>query len=263
MRQSGTRICGRTAESLWGPLLALIWAASPALAGTVADAKLAGPGVEVTLDNVVISSTTDLIAATTAKNFHVQDATGGLCAFGPNFPIDQLLAEAGEGDSISITGTTTSWQGLFEFSLFDGPASLINNGYVGTPLAIPITPGDIQDYSATAEALENMLATLTDVTFVDAGGVFAGATDYMVTDGVHNGWIRISTYEQDIVGTTIPAGSVDITGLVSQWDDNNPPPGQPGVGYLLTPRDLTDIVPEPATLWLLALCAMALTRRVR
>ena len=244
-------------------MLALAWTTSPAQAGTIADARLAGAGVEVTLDDVVISSTTDLIAGETVKNFHLQDATGGMCVFGPNAAVDQLLALAGEGDLVTITATTASHQGLFELNLFDGPFSMVNNGYAGVPSAMPITLVDLQDYSPTAEALESTLTTLAGVSFLDAGGTFDGATDYMVTDGVHNGWIRVSTYEQDIVGTIIPGGTVDITGLVSQWDDGNPPPGQPGVGYCITPRDLADIVPEPASLSLLTLGALFVTRRRR
>lgn len=238
-------------------------AAQSTLAGMIADAKLAGPGVEVTVENVVISSTTDLISSTFHKVIYIQDSTGGMAVFGDNANIDSILAQAGEGDAITLTATTESWNGEFEFQIQDYPFSFVDHGYVGIPPAASITPADLQDYSATAEDFECTLATVSGVTFVDAGGVFEGETDYEITDGVFTGEIRVSTFEQDLVGTVIPSGVVDITGIIGQWDLTNPLPGTPGVGYCLRVRSLADIVPEPATLSLLLFGGIVALKRRR
>ncbi len=234
-----------------------------AMGGMIADARAAGPGVDVVVDNVVITTTTDLVSSPWQKNIYIQDTSGGMTIFGDNEDIDLILSQAGEGDAITFSGRTISWQGEFEFHIQDYPFSFWDPDYVGIPEPTFTTLADLEDYSDFAEDAECMLATVPGVTFVDAGGVFEGEANYEITDGVSTSEIRISTYQQDLVGTVIPSGVVDITGMISQWDPSNPPPGTPGVGYYLRVRSLADIVPEPATLLLLLFGGLAMLRRRR
>ncbi len=208
---------------------------------TVAAARAAGVGVEVTVGNVVISSATDLIASVNSKNFHIQDATGGITVFGNNANVDSLLALAGEGDSITINAFTGSFNGLFELVLSAGPFSLTNDGAVGIPDPISVAVADFQDFSPTAEGYESMLVKLSGVTF-EQSGTFLGLTDYTVTDGSQSALVRIATNDLDLVGATIPCGQIDITGVFNQFDVANLPTGTPGEVYQLLPRSIADIV---------------------
>ena len=184
-------------------------------------ARAAGAGAEVTIACAVISSTTDLIAAGTAKNFHVQDLTGGITVYGSNTDIESVLGAASEGDLISITAVTASYNGLYQLNLYAGPFDSTSNGFVGVPAPAPVTVADFQDGSPTAEGFESMLVTLSGVTFVEQGD-FLGLTNYTVTDGVLTAMVRISTNEQDLVGQPIPCGRIDITGIFSQFDTTAP-----------------------------------------
>ena len=217
--------------------------AGPALAGTTADARAAGDGVVVTIDNAVVGNTTDLINSLAVKSVHIQDAFGGITLFGGNDEIDGLLVS--EGESITITGETSSFNGLFELETpFPDPFIIVNNGFVGLVTPAVITLTDMEDGSLTAEGFESTLVRLNNVVFQNAGGVFAGSSNETVENILmtSTGTVRISTTELSIVGLTIPSGPVDIIGVFSQFDGGGPGPGVPGNGYQLQPRSILDII---------------------
>ena len=105
------------------------------------------------------------------------------------------------------------------------------------------TTADYQDASGTAEGLESMLVSLNDVSFADAGGTFNGSQNYTVTDGVNDVTVRVSTGDLDLVGTTIPTGQYNLTGIFSQFDGSDPRDG----GYQLLLRSTADIEPVSRT----------------
>ncbi len=232
-------------KGLFGAALAVslvLGTGNRAEAVDIATARAGGIDQLVTLDNVVVSNTTDLIGSSSVKNVHVQDATGGITVFGDNAVIDALGLTA--GDQITITGYTDEFNGLFEL-VDEAPdqstGNLVvntNSGNIGIPLPIDITVTDLQDGSGTAEGLESKLVKLTGVTFNDAGGTFSGFTNYTVDDGGTTATIRVSTNDLDLVGETIPAGSVDVVGIFSQFDSSDPRDG----GYQILIRSINDIV---------------------
>lgn len=238
--------------------IATIAASSQAI--TIADAKALGTGANASLTNVVVSNVTDLISSTNFKSLQLQDATGGITVFGANADIDAILAGFSAGDTIDLSGTTGTFNGLFQLQA----AFTLGNVTSGPGIPMPTTVGvaDFQDMSATAEGFESTLVKLTNVTFVDAGTPFGNGTgNYVVTDGVNNATVRVSTADLGFAGVTIPSGPVNITGIFSQFDSSDPRDG----GYQLQVRGVSDIeaVPEPATMAILGLGVAALARRKR
>ncbi|MCB9862514.1 MAG: hypothetical protein H6820_04090, partial [Phycisphaerales bacterium] len=191
--------------------------------GTIEDTKLLADATPITVADVVIVSTTDLISSANSKSITVQDMSGpagaarGITVFGPNADIDAILGAAGPGSIISISGELDIFSGLNELSFITGYQICGNTTSVPAPIAI--TTADMQDGSATAEGLESVLVTLSCVEFNDAGNTFAGGTNYTVTEqgGSQTAVVRLATASLDLVGQTIPTGGVAVTGILSQF----------------------------------------------
>ncbi len=204
----------------------------------MADARSQPIGTEVTIENLVISSTTDLIGSTSSKNFHAQDATGGITIYGSNAAIDALLAVAGAGDQVTLTGKIDVYNGLFEIDLYDGAATITKTGSPGIPAPAAVTVADFQDNSPTAEGFESELVRLDNVVFLSSGTFGVGnynVAAFGTTTPV--AVVRISTSSLDLVGQPIPGGACNLTGIFSQYDTSDPRTG----GYQLLLRSMADI----------------------
>jgi T5SS/PEP-CTERM-associated repeat protein len=193
----------------------------------------------------VVTTTTDLISANVTKNFYLQDSTGGTSVFGDNAVIDQMLQSVAPGEGVVVTGVVTNFNGALQLTT-DANWRLAVVGRTPVPAPVDVTVGDIADFSAVAEGLESMLTRLRNVTFT-ATGNFAGGTNYSVTDGTTTAIVRVPTAGLNLVGQPIPAGAVDLVGVMSQFDGANPAGGVPGTGYQLLLRSLADITPASPT----------------
>ncbi len=153
---------------------------------------------------------------------YFQDNTAGIAAYGAT------LNSVNKGDSVTITGTTTNYNQLIEMN----PLTSVVVRSTGNPVPAPIviTPGQI------AEQYEAMLLKINNITFVDAGGTFAGNKKYQFTSNGESGYIYVKTSQTDIVGQPIPSGLVSLTAICSQFDYTSPT-----AGYQLLPRTLADI----------------------
>ncbi len=212
---------------------------------TIAEAEAAGTGQIRRICDAVVSSTTDLISSANNKNFHMQDATGGITVFGSNAVIDPILALIAAGDQIDLAGTTGEFNGLFQLQLLPPPNSefilVSNDGPVGIPTPTNTTAADFQSGSASAEFLESQLVRLPCVTFqnIAPGQLFAGTTTYMASPdgGTTLVGVRVGTAQLDLVGQPIPTDPVTLVGIFSQFD--TVPPFVDG--YELHLRSLADI----------------------
>lgn len=147
---------------------------------------------------------------------YIQDATGGLPVYG-----GASVGGINRGDSVEITGELKDFNGLLEID----PITNVNSFGTG----IEVAPWNIA-ISDLGETFEGRLLQFDDITFPDAGGTFAGATNYNFTDGVNTGEFRVQN-GSNLIGTTIPSGPQTLVGLGSQFNAT----------YQVLPRDTDDI----------------------
>lgn len=147
---------------------------------------------------------------------YIQDATGGLPVYG-----GASVGSINRGDSVEVTGELKDFNGLLEID----PITNVNALGTGTEIA----PWNIS-ISDLGETFEGRILQFDDITFPDAGGTFAGGTNYDFTDGTNTGELRIQN-GSDLVGVTIPGGPQSLVGLGSQFNAT----------YQVLPRDAADI----------------------
>ncbi len=152
---------------------------------------------------------------------YFQDATAGIAAYGGSVGV------VNRGDTITVTGTLKNYNQLLEL---DPLTSVVVNS-TGNPLPAPIvlTPNQI------SEQYESRLVKINNIEFNDAGQNFTGNNLYEFTANGQTGYIYIKN-GQNLVGTVIPSGMVNLTAICSQFHYSNP-----NGGYQLLPRDLNDI----------------------
>jgi hypothetical protein len=227
-----------------------------ASAGTIADAVAAPLGSEVTINDALILSTTDLAADSGYRSFQLRDTTRAITIYGTNTEIQAALTGWAAGDGINITGRIASLDGAFVLDPPLGTGGTIGGFAVSgrtssAPFPFPtsaftVLPSDI------GQPYESDLVRLTNVSFASDGTFAAGANYALAGSGA---LIRIASNELGLSGLTIPTGSLNITGIVI--------PDPAGVGYCLAPRGMSDIVsiPEPATLLLLGAGGLLIKKR--
>ncbi|MCA1763723.1 MAG: phospholipase D-like domain-containing protein [Flavobacteriales bacterium] len=156
---------------------------------------------------------------------YFQDGTGGLAAYGGEVEGVAL------GDSITVQGVLKDYNGLLEL---DPILQLENHG----PAVVQIQPEEIAP-TDISESYEAILVALETCVFADGGGTFAGGTTYNFTsNGIQNTMFVRNGHP--LVGELIPVGSVDLTGIVSQFTFT----GFGGYQLLLrTPEDISS--PNP------------------
>ncbi len=216
---------------------------NPCVCEGVQAARAAGPGHLAILCNVTITNDVDLVNSGLNKSLQLQDADNGaaISVFGPTAAIDQILASAGLHDRITLQGYTSEHNGLFQLVdplTFD--PNDVSAGYIPSPTII--TGADFADGSPIAETLESQWVRVDCVTFADAGGTFMGVTTYGASDSLGTIPVRIATDTLDMVGQSIPSGTVNITGILSQSDPVWPFDG----GYQLQLVHYAELVPNPS-----------------
>lgn len=196
-------------NKLWILACATLASLSVKAQATIADARNYAIGQTVTIKGVVTNG------SELGPIRYVQDATGGLPAYGTN------LNSVSRGDSITVTGVLYDYQGLLELSPTN---SFTNHGAVTlpTPQVVPL--------SVISESIEAKLVRVDNVTFTTTGTFATGNSTVQITDGTTTMDVRING-TTNIDGTAIPTGPVSIIALVGQFNAN----------YQLIPRSLSDI----------------------
>jgi predicted extracellular nuclease len=134
---------------------------------------------------------------------YIQDATGGAAVYGTS------MAAYNRGDSITVSGTLTQFNGLLELT----SPNVTNNssGHAMPPAILGTTT------TAFIEANEGRLVRLNNVTFNNTGN-FSGNKNYDISQsGNPNEDIRI-VGTSNIVGTPIPNVPVDVVGILSEYN---------------------------------------------
>jgi len=182
---------------------------------TILEAREMGPGAVITVTGIATNGSELGIIR------YFQDETAGIAAYG------SAMSSVNRGDEITVTGTLKDYNQLLEI---DPVTSVIVNS-TGNLLPEPIllTPAQL------SEPYESMLVQVNSAVFNDGGQTFTGNNKYEFSANGEVGYVYVRN-GQNMVGTVIPTGPVNLTALCSQFDFSNP-----NAGYQLTLRDLDDI----------------------
>jgi len=184
---------------------------------TIAEARAKNIGTTVTVAGIVTNG-----SEFGSSLRYLQDASGGLAAYSSS------LSSVKRGDSIVITGVTKLYANLMEL---DPVTSLT---VVGSNYDLP--DPEIISPSEMIESREGTLVKIENLEFDSPSGTFIGNNNYSFTANGQAGTMRTNT-SSDIVGEPIPTGIVSLTGIIGQYDWNNP-----NDGYQLLLRDKLDLV---------------------
>lgn len=200
---------------------AVVIGISSGSAQTVDDARNSAIGSSVTVTGIVTSG------ASLGNVRYVQDATGGIALFPGSGSAPGFNPQP--GDAITATGTLTNYSGLLEIT----PITTFTVNSTGNALPSPqvITPDGL------GEPVEGRIVRIEDVYFSGTGNFTAGTITVQAGTGSANVYLRSG---HPLIGTPIPTGPMDITGIASQYDNSAPYTS----GYQLLPRDGNDLAPH-------------------
>ena len=161
---------------------------------------------------------------------YLQDATAGIALYpGQDWSAWEAIPQI--GDSLSVTGEITEYNGLLEV----GPNLTAVEFYgAGTlPEPLEITPAQM------GESLEGQLVRVNGVSFPLAGTFITGNNTYDFNASGETGVIYVRT-SNSLVGEELTGCEVDMLGIVSQFSFDG------FGGYQLLPRGPVDLIPASA-----------------
>jgi phosphatidylserine/phosphatidylglycerophosphate/cardiolipin synthase-like enzyme len=181
----------------------------------IAAARLMGAGATVTVSGIITNG------AEVGVIRYFQDNTAGLAAY------DAQLAGLNRGDSVTITGVLTDYNGLLEIQ----PVNSFQIHSTGNTIPSPqlIVP------SQMGEANEGQLVRLNNVSFQNAGQAITGNTSYTLNAGASTFLIYIRS-GSGMIGQVLPVGNIDLIGFSSQYITD----------YQIIPRDYNDFIIPPS-----------------
>ena len=162
-------------------------------------------------------------------SFYVSDSTDGINIY--NFADKSGYTSPMMGDSLIMHGSVAQYNGLTE--LIVDSIYYIAGGYT-LPTSTVVTALD--------ETTESEIVTLVGFNLVDPTQwpSTGSSANVDITNGTDTLTMRIDS-DTDIDGSPAPAGTFDVTGVGSQYDNSSPYTE----GYQLFPRMLTDIFEYP------------------
>jgi hypothetical protein len=161
---------------------------------------------------------------------YLQDATAGIAIY-PGADWGDWDATPQIGDSLSVTGEITEYNGLLEVGPNLTAVDFWGAGTVPTPM--DITPAQM------GENLEGQLVRINGVTFPLAGTFITGNNTYDFNASGESGVIYVRT-SNSLVGEELTGCEVDMLGIVSQFSFDG------FGGYQLLPRGPVDLIPASA-----------------
>ena len=157
---------------------------------------------------------------------YLQDATAGIALY-PGADWSDWDATPAIGDSLTVTGEITEYNGLLEVGPNLSAVTFQGTGMVPEPqVVLP---------SALGEGLEGELVRINGVTFPLAGQEITANTYDFTADG-ETGIIYVRN-SNSLVGETLTGCAVDLIGIVSQFSFDG------FGGYQLLPRGPVDLIP--------------------
>lgn len=178
----------------------------------IADARQAAIGETVTIAGRIT-------AAEFMPPFYMQDATGGMAIYDPDF--DNVAV----GDSVVLTGEIDEFNNLLEV------VSLTDFNKISTESRVP-EPREVT-ISEVDESIEAQLIIIRDVQFEESGSFSTTSSNYTITDNTGSMQLRVED-ATNIGNAPIPTGTINVVGVIGQYRDN----------YQLLPRTVEDIGTE-------------------
>ncbi len=146
----------------------------------------------------------------------LQDTTAGIAVY------DAALSALNRGDSVSITGILTDYNGLLEINSVSNWSVLSSGLPVPDAKTVSLPAGFNNNYEA-------QLLKLNAVHFTNNGTFSTSSTNYTISDGTNTAAVRIIG-STNIGGTAIPSGNINLIGLLGEYNGT----------FQLQPRDLSD-----------------------
>lgn len=207
---------------------------------SIAQARAATPGTEVTTEGVVTRAKGDFT--------YIQDASGATGASALTIrQTSGAFADAvqngtiASGTRLRVTGATSFYAGLQQINEGD----LANWSVVATDASLPAPQTvTLSTLESDGEDYEAELIRVDGLSFVSATGTFADRTNYDVTDGSVSTFVyRVGAPDDtDLVGESIPSTAFTYEGVLGQFhgaDTND----LPDTGYQLLPIQASTALP--------------------
>lgn len=156
---------------------------------------------------------------------YLQDATAGIALFPGTGSIGGFAPS--RGSDVTVTGTLKLFNGLLEIN----PVTAFTIHTIGLPDPTALTIGPTQ----IGEATESEVVRINGCSLANGGAAFNSGT-HAFSSSSGSGVIYLRS-GHPLIGSTIPSGFVDLTGIVSQYSTASPPVG----GYQLLIRATNDM----------------------
>ncbi|MFY0607124.1 MAG: endonuclease [Cyclobacteriaceae bacterium] len=165
-------------------------------------------------------------AGTNSGNSRViYDGTAGIVV--RSFDTGNESAPLIQGDSVVVSGGLSEYGNLLQIEESPIVLELISQG-ANLPVPQEITIAEI------GEAYESELVIIRNISFTDPGKTFAGggtAGNFEISDGTGSVVFRVGNSGHPLVGSPVPDGYFDVTGIVGQFFDD----------YQFSVRDVNDL----------------------
>jgi hypothetical protein len=188
------------------------------------------------IDNTTVYQITGEVVLTYQQDFrnqkYIQDDHGAILIDDRttgNFDPGIILTEYNLYDGITgLTGTISIFGNMRQFVPVEDPGDATSEDNEVIPVEISLTEfvDDFMDY-------QSRLVKVLNVSFVNPTGNFANGQVYDITDGDVTALFRTTFFGEDYIGTPIPGGPFNITGL----------PNSRAEGDYLSARFLSDFEP--------------------
>lgn len=142
-----------------------------------------------------------------AGSAYIQDTTGAIAVFDPLVHGDGVFMV---GDSITITGTRSTYNGQIQIS----PVTSVESNGVASQSIVPLTITLSELGNHPAE-----LVRIADPIFPKPGDILFGNANYVLTDASGTGELRIDNDVEEIVGLGQPETCSEIIGVVGRYND--------------------------------------------
>lgn len=163
----------------------------------------------------------------------LQDNTAGISVYGSAF-----AGNVNIGDSVTLTSTVAQYNGLTQFDFFStgSVVTVHKSNVIVEPKIVTLNEISAQTWNGIEE-IEGSLVRVNDIQ-INSSGTFTGGTNYSITDATGSLEMRIDNEVSSIIGSSIPTSSIDIIGIVGQYDPSEPR----STGYQILPRFVADFI---------------------